>query len=142
MGVIEQTPVDKDKVLLMANDLSQRLLRFVGTELETTPHIHFYSLWCHVLVKVHGLSLKRTSKDIMPVLNLLQKNLLQKSKGLTEICENNKYTIQFLLRMAELKRAKSLNDRSIDSSSDSEEESDMPEQVENMELEEKWDDSD
>ena len=54
-----------------------------------------------------------------------------------EICENNKYTIQFLLRMAELKRAKSLNDRSIDSSSDSEEESDMPEQVENMELEEK-----
>lgn len=78
----------------------------------------------------------------MPVLNLLQKNLLQKSKGLTEICENNKYTIQFLLRMAELKRAKSLNDRSIDSSSDSEEESDVSEQVENMELEEKWDDSD
>ena len=119
-----------------------RLLRFIGAELETTPHIHFYSLWCHVLIKTHGLSLKRTSKDIMPVLNLLQKNLLQKSKGLAEICENNKYSIQFLLKMAELKRATSLNDRSIEDSSESDAESDVPENVEDMELEAKWDDSD
>ena len=119
-----------------------RLLRFIGAELETTPHIHFYSLWCHVLIKAHGLSLKRTSKDIMPVLNLLQKNLLQKSKGLADICENNKYSIQFLLKMAELKKAKSLNDRSIENSSESDVESDVPENVEDMELEAKWDDSD
>ena len=118
-----------------------RLLRFIGSELETTPHIHFYSLWCHVLIKVHGLSLKRTSKDIMPVLNLLQKNLLQKSKGLTEICESNKYTIQFILKMADLKRAKS-SKHSIENSSESEAESETSEIVENMELEAKWDDSD
>ena len=78
----------------------------------------------------------------MPVLNLLQKNLLQKSKGLAEICENNKYSIQFLLKMAELKRATSLNDRSIEDSSESDAESDVPENVEDMELEAKWDDSD
>ena len=55
----------------------------------------------------------------MPVLNLLQKNLLQKSKGLTEICESNKYTIQFILKMADLKRAKS-SKQSIENSSESE----------------------
>ena len=77
----------------------------------------------------------------MPVLNLLQKNLLQKSKGLTEICESNKYTIQFLLKMADLKRDKS-SKQSIENSSESEAESETSEIVENMELEAKWDDSD
>jgi len=77
----------------------------------------------------------------MPVLNLLQKNLLQKSKGLTEICESNKYTIQFILKMADLKRAKS-SKQSIENSSESEAESETSETAENMELEAKWDDSD
>ena len=78
----------------------------------------------------------------MPVLNLLQKNLLQKSKGLTEICENNKYTIQFILKMAELRRAKLSNSQTIEHSSESDAESDLSENVENMELEAKWDESD
>ena len=77
----------------------------------------------------------------MPVLNLLQKNLLQKSKGLTEICESNKYTIQFILKMADLKRVKS-SKQSIENSSESEAESETSEIAENMELEAKWDDSD
>ena len=77
----------------------------------------------------------------MPVLNLLQKNLLQKSKGLTEICESNKYTIQFILKMADLKRVKS-SKQSIENSSESEAESETSEIIENMELEAKWDDSD
>ena len=77
----------------------------------------------------------------MPVLNLLQKNLLQKSKGLTEICESNKYTIQFILKMADLKRDKS-SKQSIENSSESEAESETSDIVENMELEAKWDDSD
>ena len=77
----------------------------------------------------------------MPVLNLLQKNLLQKSKGLTEICESNKYTIQFILKMADLKRVKS-SKQSIENSSESEAESETSEIAENMELEAKWNDSD
>ena len=77
----------------------------------------------------------------MPVLNLLQKNLLQKSKGLTEICESNKYTIQFILKMADLKRVES-SKQSIENSSESEAESETSEIAENMELEAKWDDSD
>ena len=68
-------------------------------------------------------------------------NLLQKSKGLTEICESNKYTIQFILKMADLKRAKS-SKQSIENSSESEAESETSEIIENMELEAKWDDSD
>jgi hypothetical protein len=77
----------------------------------------------------------------MPVLNLLQKNLLVKSKGLNEICEKNRYTLQFLLTMAELKRANKLKEDQVINSSDSEDgsDNDHSQHIEDMELESKWD---
>ena len=79
----------------------------------------------------------------MPVLNLLQKNLLLKSKGLTEICDKNSYTLQFLLTMAELKRNNSAKEVKDMHSSDSEpgSDNDHSEDDEDMELESKWDDN-
>ena len=79
----------------------------------------------------------------MPVLNLLQKNLLMKSKGVTEICEKNRYTLQFLLTMADLRREKAKKELQNKNLSDSECESDddIPGYAEEMELESKWEDS-
>ena len=77
----------------------------------------------------------------MPVLNLLQKNLLVKSKGLNEICEKNRYTLQFLLTMAELKRENAMKEDQVINSCDSEDSSDNDnsQNIEDMELESKWD---
>ena len=44
---------------------------------------------------------------MMPSLNLLQKNLLARSKDIGDICERNIYSIQFLLTVADLKKANS-----------------------------------
>ena len=41
----------------------------------------------------------------MPVLNLLHKNLLEKSQEMTGIVERNLHTMKFLLAMAGIKRA-------------------------------------
>ena len=118
-----------------------RLLKFIGTELETSPHVHFYSIWCHILVKIHGLTIKRTSKDVMPVLNLLQKNLMIKSKGLTDVCEKNRHTLQFLLTLAELRKERASKEAQLTELSDGEESSeDVPENIEDMQLESKWTD--
>lgn len=78
----------------------------------------------------------------MPVLNLLQKNLLGKSRGLTDICEKNKYSLQFLLTMAELRRANAQKETQLQDLSDSEKESDdeILENTEDMQLESKWSD--
>ena len=118
-----------------------RLLKFIGTELETSPHVHFYSIWCHILVKIHGLTIKRSSKDVMPVLNLLQKNLMIKSKGLTGVCEKNRHTLQFLLTLAELRKERASKEAQLTELSDGEESSDdVPENIEDMQLESKWTD--
>ena len=120
-------------------------MRFIGTELETSPHIHFYAIWCHVLLKIHGLALKRNSNEVMPVFNLLQKTLLNKSKDIAEICEKNKYSIQFLLAMGRLKQAKAEAEQNCDSESDdtkSDASSSDHSVVDDMELQSKWSDND
>ena len=77
----------------------------------------------------------------MPVLNLLQKNLLVKSKGLNEISEKNRYTLQFLLTMAELRRGNAMKEDQVINSCDSEDSSDNDnsQNIEDMELVSKWD---
>ena len=76
----------------------------------------------------------------MPVLNLLQKNLTIKSKSLSEICEKNRYTLQFLLSMAELRRKNASNEIEAVNQSDSESENDVniSENNENMQFESNW----
>ena len=76
----------------------------------------------------------------MPVLNLLQKNLTTKSKSLSEICEKNRYTLQFLLSMAELRRKNAMNEIEAVNQSDSESENDgnMSENIEDMQFESNW----
>ena len=76
----------------------------------------------------------------MPVLNLLQKNLIIKSKSLSEICEKNRYTLQFLLSMAELRRKNAMNEIEAVNQSDSESENDgnISENIEDMQFESNW----
>ena len=76
----------------------------------------------------------------MPVLNLLQKNLTIKSKSLSEICEKNRYTLQFLLSMAELRRKNAMNEIEAVNQSDSESENDenMSENIEDVQFESNW----
>ena len=76
----------------------------------------------------------------MPVLNLLQKNLTIKSKSLSEICEKNRYTLQFLLSMAELRRKNAMNEIEAVNQSDSESENDenISENNEDMQFESNW----
>ena len=76
----------------------------------------------------------------MPVLNLLQKNLTIKSKSLAEICEKNRYTLQFLLSMAELRRKNASNEIEAVNQSDSESENDgnISENNEDMQFESNW----
>lgn len=42
--------------------------------------------------------------NILPVLNLLHRNLTMKSGKLSELCERNTHTMQFLTVMAQLKK--------------------------------------
>ena len=107
--VIEQVPMDEVKLIVsrsLPDKYVIKLMRFVGSELETTPHVQFYSKWIYQIFQTHGVWIKRQCRDLMPSLNLLHRNLLARTKSVTEICEKNYYTIDMMLTISKLKSIK------------------------------------
>ena len=83
----------------------------------------------------HGLWIRRKWKDLLPVLNQLQKGLTGKVSDLSELCDRNEQTVNFLLTMAKLKKSKKdlVANEDLDQDEILEESDDEP--VEDMEFE-------
>lgn len=147
--------VPKSDIGLVAADMPEKyvekMLKFVGGELEGSKHLHFYALWSHKLLLCHSHMLRTKSNDLMPIMNLMHRNLLQKSQEMTKICEHNNHTIDFLLTMGAKRDAASSNekgslqsdeeDSSAEKKEDSEEDSSESDDEEE-ELESNWKDED
>ena len=69
---------------LLSSRLSEKLvlhvLKFVGAEIESSKHIGFYAQWSHFILMHHGLWIRRKWKELLPVLNQLQKGIHQYKK--------------------------------------------------------------
>ena len=93
---------------MLTTQLSEKLvshvLKFIGGEIETTRHLGFYAKWSHCILMHHGLWIRRRWKDLLPILNQLHKSLTTKSQELSEVCDRNVQSIDFLLRMATVKK--------------------------------------
>ena len=144
--VVEQVPhTDID---LLATDLPEkyvkRLLKFLGGELERSRHLHFYAIWCNAVVTRRSSWIRQQTGDLMPVLNLLHKNLLAKSQEMTGIVEQNLHTMKFLLAMAGVKRAsvaaqQDQEDEVMDDSGEGEQDEEEYDSDANVAMESNWD---
>jgi len=101
---VESVPHDHISLISKQLNLSYlpSLLTFVAEESETSRHIQFYLIWTKSLLYSHGSYLKSESKQVMPVLNLLIKNLTRKSEDLSRICDYNKYSIKYLIGLKDM----------------------------------------
>ena len=134
----------------MSSQMSEKLvfhiLKFVGGEIEKTRHIGYYAQWGHSLMMHHGLWIKRRWREFLPLLNQLQKGLSTKSSDLSEVCDRNAQTVDFLIKLASVKKEKKIAEKEVADSSDDESEEDMDfdnSQTEGMaELQSKWSDDD
>ncbi len=106
------------------------LARFVAEELESSPHLHFYSKWARQILLKHGVSHLKQSRDLGPTLNLLHKNLLVRAEQVSRLCQRNSRTMDFLLTMAKMRKAKVKDD-----SDEEEEEEEMESEKEEEEEE-------
>lgn len=96
----------------------------------------------------HGLWIRRKWRDLLPILNQVQKALTNKTSDLSEVCERNLNSVDFLLTIAEARKAKKVGQQStIDDVGDSSSNDDDP--VEDMDydiapngLQSKWSDDD
>ena len=74
---------------------------------------------------------------------MLQKNMVNRSKGLGDVCEKNRYTLQFLLAMAELRKTRAKEEKVFQGANENELQSDSETSLdleEDMQLESRWSD--
>ncbi len=103
--VFEQIPVSDVSLLVTEMPILfiTQLLNYIGEEMEETKHLEFYLKWCQSILLQHGSYIKDNSNEFMPILNLMVKNISQKSNNLGQVCDHNKFTIKYLLRVGEKK---------------------------------------
>lgn len=101
--VIENIPVNE--IEHVSSNLPfvyvQKLLDFIANQLETSCHLDFYLRFSVHLLYLHGSVLKQNLNLMLPSLTSLQKSVTQCYQDVNKMCENNKYSIQFLLSLYE-----------------------------------------
>ncbi|XP_017785717.1 PREDICTED: periodic tryptophan protein 2 homolog [Nicrophorus vespilloides] len=101
--VLESIPV-KDielTVSTLSEKYIERLLLIVSTALDSSTHLEFYLHWAQSILTTHGLTIK--AQQNMPALLALQKSLSKKYEQFSKICDFNKYTMQYISRLGEVK---------------------------------------
>ncbi|KAJ8246716.1 hypothetical protein GJAV_G00254600 [Gymnothorax javanicus] len=105
----------------------EKLLRFLGSALESSGHLQFYLTWAQRLLSLHGQTLKNRSGAVLPIIQSLQKSIQRHFEDLSKLCDWNIYSIQYadaLSKQRGLKRpaAQSLSDEEEDDDDDDDEE--------------------
>ncbi|KAI8085126.1 WD40 repeat-like protein [Halteromyces radiatus] len=97
--VFEGTP--PDSIPLVARGLPEKyldkLLKFIGTHMETSPHIEFHLLWVTSLLTCHGRYLKQHRGEFQAVFRALYKGVTRVRDDIANLCDSNVYTLKYLL---------------------------------------------
>ncbi|XP_012530275.2 periodic tryptophan protein 2 homolog [Monomorium pharaonis] len=111
--VIETIPYKEIELIMTSipDVYIEKLLKFIASELELTRHIHFYLLWVETILTKYGSRINTALQ--MPVLLMLQKNMQKKYDDLSKICDYNQYTINYILKIGDLKSAKNIMKHSV-----------------------------
>ena len=93
--------VPKEDILMCCKDLPMKYLikffKFLGKETESSQRIQFHLIWIQSCLKFHGVYLKDHSNEMSSCLKGLQKNLNRMNGDLRKVCDNNRYSITFIL---------------------------------------------
>uniref|UniRef100_H2YNV0 Small-subunit processome Utp12 domain-containing protein n=1 Tax=Ciona savignyi TaxID=51511 RepID=H2YNV0_CIOSA len=62
-----------------------KLLDFLASEMESSPHLHFILLWMRAILTKHGPHLKSKSNHVVAVMRHVQKSLTRKSETICKL---------------------------------------------------------
>ncbi|KAI8359118.1 WD40-repeat-containing domain protein [Choanephora cucurbitarum] len=100
--------VPPDSVELVAREMPEKylfkLLTFVGTHMETSPHIEFHLMWVTHVMTAHGRYLRDHRGQFQPVFRALHKGVNRVRDDIASLCDSNQYTLQYLLRQQSIYR--------------------------------------
>ncbi|KAJ2964255.1 hypothetical protein NQZ79_g742 [Umbelopsis isabellina] len=88
-------------VELVAQDLPEkyleRLLKFVGVHMESSPHVEFHLIWVTRLLMAHGRYLRENRGQYQAIFRTLQKALGSVKEDLANLCDANQYLLKYII---------------------------------------------
>jgi periodic tryptophan protein 2 len=87
--VCRSIPHDKNGTL-------ETLLQVVAKMIDESPHVEFYIQWCLEILQIYGLHIERSRNQFMRVLRTLHKAILSKRMDVNNVCNENKYILDFI----------------------------------------------
>ena len=96
--VLEQTPYRSVShvVRSIGPEQLERLLQFVAKATSDSPHIEFYLQWCLELLRTHGRHMERHRGSFLRAFRAMHKAISTRHDELKAICNENKYTLDFI----------------------------------------------
>ncbi len=103
-AVIEDTPYESIATVVRSigrEHLSQ-LIQFVSKCMEDSPHVEYYLQWCLQLLQCHGLFMEKNRGKYLRSFRALFRVVQSRYVDLKSICNDNKYSLEFLENQANL----------------------------------------
>jgi len=96
--VFEGIPVNEIQLIVQSIPVTYllRLLKFIESHVENSPHLEFHLLWCTYIFNCHGKYLKDNSNIFGSVMRGIKKNITIKYEDLATLCNENYYSLIYL----------------------------------------------
>uniref|UniRef100_A0A7S4AGE9 Small-subunit processome Utp12 domain-containing protein n=2 Tax=Pseudo-nitzschia australis TaxID=44445 RepID=A0A7S4AGE9_9STRA len=80
----------------------EKLMNSIGKVMETSPHVQYYLSWCLEMLKTHGVHMDKRRSTFMRAFRSVHKVVQTKHDELKTICNQNRYTLDFIESQASL----------------------------------------
>ncbi|EFA76156.1 WD40 repeat-containing protein [Heterostelium album PN500] len=95
--VFESIPIDN--IAFVCHEFPQyylkNFIKFISYIFERKPHLEFQMSWILYLLTYHGKFFKTNSLAMIESLRNLQKCIAQNYNNLSQVCDDNKYTLDY-----------------------------------------------
>jgi len=97
-SVIEDTPFES--IATVARSIGKenlnQLIQFLSKSMEDSPHIEYYLRWCLELLQTHGIHMEKNRGQYLRAFRALFRVVQSRYTDLKSICDENKYSLDFL----------------------------------------------
>jgi periodic tryptophan protein 2 len=105
--VLENTPYASipHVVRTIGPEHIERLMQAVSKCMSTSPHVEFYLQWCLEILQTHGIHMERHRGSFMRAFRAMHKTIQTRHDELKTICDENKYSLEFIEMQSSLNMA-------------------------------------
>jgi len=109
--VLEEIPLSSigPVVKTIGPEQLERLMNTIAKVMENSPHVQYYLCWSLELLKTHGVHMDKQRASFLRAFRAMYKVIQTKHDELKTICNQNRYTLDFIECQAKLTAAAKTN---------------------------------